>query len=221
MAQPIVSPENLNQAVEEIKEHIDSKQDTYIYTVISRRSVEQKHKQRIYLAVNPELDISQCTLQIARRNYIKDSVDIEGSKKYLKRHCGWHQVWAIPQKEKIPLFRKMILKPEPWCEYNGKLLYEITWEGYDCLWDWINETDEEVTNTGYSHRDETIFDCYWDEELQEMVCPEAPLVPVTFARMLSNHKNGIALVKDGRIISNYARFGVSLNDQSGKYMLYR
>lgn len=200
MAQPIVTPENLAQAVEEIKAAAGSGSGDSNYVnvqvVISTREDE---KQRIYLALDPSVDVSDCTLRFGRtkRTRDRDKLRKEDEQPMLYSK-GWHQVWAIPVADKVPLFNNLRLKSK-YADFHGKALYEITSGEYDSLRDFL--IDDENNDTGYRGKNAD------DDE-----------IIVTRDMIVANSRCGICLVRDDEIISNYGTFG-GVYDQGGDFWL--
>ncbi len=207
MAQTVATPANLDEFAQELGTSLaetlggggGSGDSNYVQILAYLSNREDGETQRLYLGIDPSLDLTGITLQFGRSNKVYDR-DVERKENQLPPlyHKGWHQVWAIPQSDKIPLFNELHLKSK-WIDYNGRALYEVTSGDYDSFIDFL--TDDEDNTTGYQSKDS-----------------EGDMFDVTRDRIVANARCGICLVRDGEIISNYATFG-GVYDQDDEFHL--
>lgn len=149
---------------------------------------------RLYLAVAPDFDVNTVSLRFVRRSTVKD-VDRSVTPKVVRRYKGWHQVLAVPQKRKQPLYNdgEFWLKNK-WCEVNGKALYEVRYDDEEV---WVSLMEYVIDGggiNGYYYRGDNGIES------------------VTIEMLFSTKRCGFCLVKDGKVISNVAAFQLVYND---------
>ena len=215
--QDIINLEQLDYRDQLIKQYIDEhsgggggSSDYIPVTIAVQRTRDDEiwgdcHK--MYIGVPTGTNVSDLTLTYVRHNSVHIRKPYDGSEypvwvKY--RYHGYHQVWAIPQKNKIPLFHfDFKNRTSPDYEYLGMDFYEIIsiWDGdeYNMI-DFINQG----FTSGYKY-----------------VPPGQSYKKDVLVTDILHHKNGgLCLINgNGKLVSNVSYFRVEYSNEMGEYRL--
>lgn len=191
----VVNLEQLNYRDQMIKEYIDqhsggggSSDFIPAQLALSRFRDEKGNtdEQHLYLGVVSGTDISDISIKYVRVCGVKNrnkNLEISGHK---NKWRGLHEVWAIPQKDKVPLIQ-VAARSEIAFTKSGYDYHELyfLWDGdeYEML-DFINQGFE----SGY----------FWQNE--------GVVNPVYITRIMNHNRGGIVLMKDDKVISGHLKF---------------
>ena len=159
--------------------------------------------QTMYVGVPIGTDLTELKLTYVRHHSVRvDDPNAQSGDWNYTKYNGWHQVWAIPQKEKIPLFNFDFKdRTTPNFTKVGMDFYEIQsiWgdDEYD-MYEFINDG----LASGYEGKN------------------DGQRYTVYVTTILSHKNGGLCLMnKDDKIVSNVASFRVEYSDSFGEYRL--
>lgn len=207
----IVNLEQLDYRDRLIKDYIDNhsaggSSDYMDITVAIKRVYENnKDVQHAYVGVPEGTDMTGLSLKFLRHS--KVCIRNNNRKQLInwdtEKYNGYHEIWSIPTKNKIPLIN-IVFKDSTTVDFTkgGYDFYEITGQIgetiYDTLLSYVNTTEE----TGYYSSLDSIT-----------------RNPVSYGEMLSHKKGGVCIIKDGQKLSNVAHFESVYNINMGVYRL--
>ena len=204
----IVDLENLDFRDRLIKEYIDEHSHSgggdsnymNITIAIKRAPENEEDIPRAYIGVPEGTDVTDLSLKFLRHSRIKNRIlDDDPRKGEKHKYNGWHEIWTIPQKDKVPLFN-FIFKDKSKIDFTkaGYDFYEFTGVINDIIYDSMFEYVNCGIETGYKA-----------EQGEKVYYPD----------MLRHKKNGICIIKDDKKISNVALFQSVYSDDMGCYRL--
>lgn len=207
MALTVATPENLNKFARDLGKALAENSSSgeggggtsnyiSIDTYISRDNLFGDSKPHLYLVVDSEVDMTDITLRYCRKGrtdcrrktsaspHAEENHEALGKRNYRVHTTGWHQIWRLPlHEEKVPLIVPVLKSTTPDFVRDGNAYYEITVDGYDTMFDFMN--DEEFDST---YKNTTVW-------------------------YIMRKHGGICLVRDGIQISNFARFKAEISDK--------
>jgi len=200
--QNIVTLENLNQTLNLVKEYVDEHSSSgtgssdfmpiYGKLVKNTKDNYEQEYQKLYIGVPTGTDLTDISLKFYRLCKVKER-NKSAEEKY--KYKGLHEIWAIPQKNKVPLIVPIFKDKSQYdFQQNNYDYYEITSEGYNTFIEYcIDTTSGYFSDSG--HTDIYIYE------------------------ILKSKKNYICLVKDNKIISNFVPINTQYDDTNGVWRL--
>lgn len=206
----IVNLEQLDYRDQLIKNYIDTHSggggggtsDYMDITVAIKRVYEDdKDIQHAYVGVPEGTDMTGLSLKFLRHSKvrIRNKNKKEQGEWDAEKYNGYHEIWAIPSKDKIPLIN-IVFKDSTSADFTnaGYDFYEITGQigedTYDTLLSYVNTNEA----TGYVDKNKE---------------------PVSYAKLLSHKKGGICIIKDGKKLSNVANIASVYSETMKAYRL--
>ncbi len=206
----IVNLEQLDYRDQLIKNYIDTHSggggggtsDYMDITVAIKRVYEDDEDiQHAYVGVPEGTDMTGLSLKFLRHSkvHLRDKSKKTQDEWSKEKYNGYHEIWTIPSKDKIPLIN-IVFKDSTAVDFTnaGYDFYEITGQIgediYDTLLSYVN-TDEA---TGYVDENDD---------------------PVSYAKLLSHKKGGICIIKDGKKLSNVANIVSVYSETMDAYRL--
>ena len=190
--QNIITLENLNDTLGLVKEYVDEHTSStgtgssdfmpiYGKLVKNTKDYYDQPYQKLYIGVPTGTDLNDIDLKFYRLCKVRERNKADNEK---YKYKGLHEIWAIPQKNKVPLIVPIFKdKTQYDFQQNNYDYYEITAGEYDTFVEYC--------------RDETTG--YFNEGGDDLY----------IGNILKNKRNYICLVKDDNIISNF----ISINTQ--------
>ena len=157
--------------------------------------------QHAYIGVPETLDITQegISLIFAKRKKTRNRLYVEEEERnYRIVKNGWHDISVGNNGDRLSIFHPVLLDTEPAFTAHGINYYEWSFSDNENIGDWINNEGLEGCG-GRKFIDQ-------DDE------------PTIKNRLLC-HTFGIAIVKDGKLITNYAPFTMVYNENQDGYFL--
>ena len=189
----VVNLEQLDYRDQLIKEYIDSHSgggSDFMDIAIAVRRTEDNGEdvQHMYVGVPEGTDVTDLDIKFLRHSkvYNRDKNASKHDQWDKSKYNGFHEIWAIPQKDKIPLIN-IVFKDKTNIDFTkaGYDFYEITGKIDDTIYDSMLEYINTDESTGY-----------YNENVGH----------ITFGYMLSHKRGGIVLTKNGNKMTNLALF---------------
>lgn len=198
----IINLEQLDFRDRLIKEYIDEHGgggvlDFMNITVAVSRPLDDSDMQHVYVGLPEGTSTNNLSIKFLRHSRVK-----EKNKKllyYKGRYNGYHEIWAIPQKNKIPLIN-IIFKDKTHIDYTkaGFDFYELTGQVGDTIYDNFLDYVNIDYDTGYRDSDDQI---------------------ISYGKLFSHKKGGICIMRDGKKISNVALIRTNYSEVFGEFRL--
>lgn len=196
--QNIITLENLNDTLNLVKEYVDEHTSSEggtgssdfmpIYGKLVRNFDD--NIQHFYIGVPTGTDLTDLDLKFYR--YSKVKLGTGGISGAIGKQKCLHEIWAIPQKNKIPLVNPEFIDKTN-CNFteNNYDYYEVTGSIGNTTYDTFIDYCNAFTKTGYLTKEKD----------------DIPL-----GQILKNKRNYLCLMKDNKIVSNLVSFHTQFDD---------